>query len=155
MNEDFRRAVDEILKVVIFENWLRFYFINSEGDDEIKIELPEKTLDKIESLFPAYLPLARELNGKPLDFETSRNAILMFVLDYMEGKSLPRGLADKVLSSPEFQLRLRMFNAWVQAHEEQLDRGFMDFGTWAKLFGEWETGPGGQELAKRLAGAGG
>lgn len=150
MDDDFRTAVDEILKVAMFENWLRFYFINSEDDDEIKIELPEKTLAKIKSLYPAYLPLAEELNDKPLNFETSRNAILMFVLDYMEGKTLPRGLADKALSSPEFQLRLRMFNAWVQTHEERLDRGFVDFGTWVKLFEEWESGPGGQALAKRM-----
>ncbi|MDE5833786.1 MAG: hypothetical protein K2H64_12565 [Desulfovibrio sp.] len=140
MDETMTKAIDDLLKVAMFENWLRFYFIKPQEDDDetIKIELPEKTLTKIAALYPEYLPLARELNGKPLDFAASRDAILMYVLDYIDGKSLPRGLADKAFSSKEFQSRLGLFNAWVQIHEEALDRGFLDFGQWVGLFREWE-----------------
>lgn len=148
--ENFQKAVDEILRVIIFENWLRFYFIVEGKDGEIKLELPEKTLAKIAGLYPGYLPLAESLNGKTLDFETSRQAILMHVLDHLDGQKLPRGLADTVLSSSTFQTKLQLFNAWVQMHEDQLDQGFLDFGMWLGLFEDWAAGPGALDLARVL-----
>lgn len=152
--DDFKDAVDAVLRVVIFENWLRFYFIKEDGE-ELKIELPEKALKKIAELYPFYLPLAEGLNKRPLDFAASRDAILMFALDYLDGRELPRGDVEKVFSSREFQSRLRLFHAWTQLCEEQLDQGFLDFGAWLKLFREWESGPGGRELAGKLSEKGG
>jgi hypothetical protein len=35
-------------------------------------------------------------------------------------------------------------------HEDQLDRGFTEFGAWRKLFDEWRQTPGARELAEKL-----
>lgn len=151
--EAFRTAVYEILKVVIFENWLRFYFIVEAQDGSLHIELPEKSLRKISELYPEYLPLAQSLNNKSIDFETSRAAVLTYVLDCLDGKKLAPRMAQTVFSSSSFQVRMQMFNAWVQMHEDQLDRGFLDFGAWLGLFEQWESGPGAKELAAKLESA--
>ena len=148
--EKFQAAVAEVLKVVIFENWLRFYFIAGDGDEDLRIELPEKSVQKITELYPDLAPLAEKLNGKAIDLESSRAAVLTFILDFLDGRKLERGLAQSILSSSTFQTGLQLFNTWVQLHETQLDQHFLDFGTWLKLFREWEEGPGGQEVAARL-----
>lgn len=149
--EAFQKAVSEVLKVVIFENWLRFYFISEEDGGALKIELPEKSIQKISELYPDFAPLAQTLNGKPIDLETSRAAVLTYVLNNLDGKKLKKGDAQSILSSSTFQNGLLLFNTWVQAHENQLDQHFLDFGTWLKLFEEWRSGPGGKELQEKLA----
>ena len=36
-------------------------------------------------------------------------------------------------------------------HEAQLDRNFVDFGGWQKLFDEWRNTPAARELAEKLS----
>lgn len=155
--EEFREGVEEILQAVMFENWLRFYFLSEEKDDAgepvLRMDLPDKSLVKIHELYPALYQLAEKLNHKVVDFETSRSAVLSWVLDNLDGKKLPTGMTRMVLESLAFQLRLQMFHAWVQLHEDQLDQRFMDFGAWQKLFEEWAKSPAAIEFAARLANA--
>ena len=151
--EDFREGVEEILKAAMFENWLRFYFLKEEnGNDEpvLRMELPEKSLEKIRELYPQLMPLAESLNHEIVDFESSRRAVLVYVLDQLDGKKLARGMARSVLESAAFQVRLQMFHAWVQLHEDQLDQNFMDFGSWQKLFEEWANTQPAKDLGARL-----
>lgn len=152
--EEFRKGVEEVLQAAMFENWLRFYFLKEEeredGESVLVMKLPEKSLEKIRELYPGLLPLAESLNNKVVDFESSRNAVLMYVLDHLDGKSLERGTIRTVLESAAFQVRLQMFHAWVQLHEDQLDQSFMDFGTWQKLFEEWAKSPAATELGGKL-----
>lgn len=154
--EEFKSAVELILKAVMFENWLRFYFLveengeNENDDPKLRLELPKKSLEQIELRYPDLLPLAESLNGKLVDFESSRNAILAFVLDHLDGSKLKRGMAQTVFSSSAFQIRMQMFHTWVQLHEDQLDERFLDFATWQKLFEEWAKTPAALELAGRL-----
>lgn len=153
--EEFREGVDEVLKAVMFENWLRFYFLSEEkdvaGEPILRMELPEKSLAKIKELYPDLYSLAEKLNHKIVDFETSRSAVLAWVLDNLEGKKLLGGMTRIVIESLAFQVRLQMFHTWVQLHEDQLDQGFMDFGAWQKLFEEWAKSPAALELGARLA----
>lgn len=157
--EDFRAAVDAVLDVVMFENWLRFYFItedkeNSAGDDaggELKIELPEKTVKKIEELYPDFAPLAKNLNGRAITFDISRNAVQNYALEYLDKRNMPKDMAKTVFTSQTLQVKLALFHTWESLHEDQLDRGFLDFGSWKKLFAEWREGAGGRAAEEKLA----
>lgn len=149
--EEFKQGVNKILEVVMFENWLRFYFIvenedvsktqdvSSSADDFLRIEIPEKSMGKIKELYPDLWPIANKMNNRNVDFESSRSAVLSHVLDNMDGKQLARGMAQTVFSSSTFQTDMQLFHAWVQIHEDQLDHGFLDFGTWRRLFLEWKN----------------
>lgn len=158
-NVDFREEVKQLLEVVMFENWLRFYFIKEEkgpqernGGETIRLtlEMPDKTLEKIKELYPALFPLAKELNGRNIDFETSRNAVITYIMEVLDGNRMPQGEAQRVLGSVIFQTELQLFHSWVQIHEIQLDKGFADFGTWKKLFEQWRNSPAAKELAENI-----
>lgn len=133
----------------MFENWLRFYFIIEE-DENLRLRLPEQTRARIQELYPDLAPLADALNEQTIDFDISRNSVLRYILDYMDGKSIPRGEAQRILQSATFQARLQLFHTWTQLHEEQLDNAFMEFGAWRSLFSQWLETPGAKELEKKL-----
>lgn len=152
----FKEEVRLILEILMFENWLRFYFIKEEkskdendGQDQtvLKLELPEKALNKIKELYPDFYPLAREMNGRVVDFEISRRAVMGYVMEALDGTKIPRGEAQRVLGSAIFQTDLQLFHTWVQMHENQLDQGFADFGSWRDMFAKWKESPAAQNLA--------
>lgn len=156
--DEFKQGVNKILEVVMFENWLRFYFIvekenpsgngeaDSNAENSLRIEIPEKSMEKIKELYPDLWPIANNMNNKNVDFESSRSAVLTHVLDNVDGKQLARGMAQTVFSSSTFQTDTQLFHAWVQLHEDQLDHGFLDFGTWRRLFQEWKNSPAAKKL---------
>ena len=136
--QDFPAAVERIVTVVMFENWLRFYFIREDAQQgTLLLDIPQQSLAKISELYPELLPLAQDVVGKTVDFDTSRNAVCTYVMRELDGKALARGVAGKVFDSGLFQIQLQLFNTWVQAHEDQLDQAFMEFGMWRSLFAAW------------------
>jgi hypothetical protein len=137
MSTAFQRAVRQILEVVMFENWLRFYFIAEAEEGALALAVPEQGLARIREQHPQLIPLAEELNGKAISFELSRQAVCSFVATQLVGKAMPANMADLVLDSSGFQSEMRLFNNWVQGHEAQLDKNFLDFLTWKRLFAEW------------------
>lgn len=165
--EEFRNAVEQALEAVMFESWLRFYFIEElppeqggkapgdaetqEGAERLAIRVPEKGMARIAELYPNLLPLAESMNGNEVDFETSRRAVCTFVLGHLDGKTMPRDMAAVVFSSATFQIELQLFHAWLQLHEAQLDQGFQEFGAWRSLFAQWCATPGARELKEKLA----
>ena len=156
--EQFQTGVAKVLEAVMFENWLRFYFISEkpdapmgkDGQPALFIAVPTKALERISELFPRLLPMAEEMNGQEVSFEASRRAVCNFVLSHLDGQAIARDSAAMIFDSATFQVQMQLFNTWVQMHEEQLDRNFVDFGGWQKLFGEWRNTPPARELAEKL-----
>ena len=167
--KEFRNAVEQALEAVMFESWLRFYFIEElpadaegkkpdvpggeapEGEERLAIRVPEKGMERIRELYPSLLPLAESMNGHEVDFETSRRAVCTFVLGHLDGRTMPRDMAAVVFASATFQVELQLFHTWLQLHEAQLDEGFQEFGAWRNLFAQWRATPGARELAEKLA----
>lgn len=157
--EEFQKAVWQVLEAVMFENWLRFYFISEkleaqegpDGEPPLFLAVPEKGMERIGELYPHLYPLAYSMNGQELTFESSQRAICTFVLEHLDGKHMARDTAGTVFNSTTFQVQLQLFNAWVQMHEDQLDKGFVEFGAWRNLFSQWRETPGAAELAGKLA----
>ena len=165
--QEFRDAVEQALEAVMFESWLRFYFIEevppeparpedgaanaADAAERLVIRVPEKGMARIGELYPNLLPLAESMNGHEVDFETSRRAVCTFVLGHLDGKTMPRDMAAVVFGSATFQIQLQLFHTWLQMHEDQLDRAFQEFGAWRTLFDQWRATPGARELAEKLA----
>ena len=154
MSTAFHQAVRQILEVIMFENWLRFYFISEPEGGGLAIAVPEQGLARIREKYPRFMPLVEDLNGREISFELSRQAVCTFVATQYDGKDMPVNMADVVLDSAGFQLEMQLFNNWVQGHEEQLDKNFLDFSTWQRLFAEWRNSDKVKEWAAGLAGAG-
>ncbi|MFV0423045.1 hypothetical protein [Oleidesulfovibrio sp.] len=138
MSTEFGTAVKKIAEVMMFENWLRFYFINEEEDSKLFIRVPEQAEERIQKDYPDVAGLLEFMNNKEITFETSRSAVCTFVATKLEGKSVRNDLTGRVFDSSVFQLQMQLFNIWVQSHEAQLDSSFMEFRTWLEMFEEWK-----------------
>jgi hypothetical protein len=154
MSTAFQQAVLQILELVMFENWLRFYFVSEQEGGSLTLAVPEQGITRIREQYPRFMPLVEELNGKEISFELSRQAVCTFVVTQLDGKAIPVNMADLVLDSAGFQLEMHLFNSWVQGHEEQLDTIFLDFSAWKRLFAEWRDSGKVKEWAASLISAG-
>jgi hypothetical protein len=156
--EAFQMAVTQVLEAVMFENWLRFYFITQKAGDPsgqddgapLFIAVPDKGMERIREGYAHLLPMAESINGREADFETSRRTVCAFVMERLDGKTMPRDMAGIVLESATFQTQLQLFNVWVQSHESRLDEKFLDFSTWRALFAEWRQNSEVRNLAEKL-----
>ena len=154
MSTAFQEAVQRILEVVMFENWLRFYFISDLENGSPGIGVPEQGIARLREQHPQFMPLLEELNGREISFDISRRAVCTFVATQLDGKAIPVNMADLVMDSDSFQLEMQLFNNWVQGHEEQLDKNFLDFSAWKRLFAQWRNSDKVKEWAAALAVAG-
>jgi hypothetical protein len=151
MSAKLQQAVQQILEVVMFENWLRFYFLSEAEEGRLALAVPEQGLARIRELHPQLAPLAENLNGREINFELSRQTVCAFVAARLDGKAVP---VNTVLDSAGFQLEMHLFNTWVQGHEEQLDKTFLDFSAWKRLFAQWRDSDKIREWAAGLGGSG-
>lgn len=141
---------EKVAQVVMFENWLRFYFIVEEGD-KLFMRLPEKAMEQIKNRYASYYDLAEILNNAEVDHQTSLKAVCLNASSGGDGAPLnEKDLAD-VFDSPNFQLELQLFGSWVQGHEEQLDQRFMEFSEWLKAYTLWKNTDEVRELSHKIS----
>ena len=141
MATEFTTALKAIREVMMFENWLRFYFIaEQEGEeDKLFIMVPPQAEKNIREQHPNLWAMVEQLNNKEITPATSREAVVTFVSSELEGSAFKAGLAGRVFDSSNFHLEMQLFNIWVQSHEEQLDQTFADFATWCGMFETWRS----------------
>lgn len=137
MNNEFANAVERIAEAVMFENWMRFYFISEEGE-ALFLRLPEKAMEQLQKRYASLYGLAEYLNNAEISHEASLKAVCMFVSGGLDGRALPESLTLKVFDSPAFHLELQLFGSWVQAHEEKLDERFLEFSQWREMYSAWK-----------------
>jgi len=137
MTPETKAAVGRVADVIMFENWLRFYFISEEGDT-LFIRLPEKAMEQIRQHCRAYYDLVAMLNNEEVDHQRSLKAVSTFISGGFDGVTLPDVILAGVFDSPEFQLELQLFAYWLQNHEEKLDERFMEFSEWQAAFALWK-----------------
>ena len=142
MSTPFEKVVAQVVEVVMFENWLRFYFIADGEGDDLMIRIPEQGMKKITSLYPELAELAERLNNDVITHESSMREVCLYVASAIKGSD---EMLQTTFSSNEFQMEAQLFNSWLQAHEEQLDAGFADFATWRTMFSDWKQTPKVQE----------
>ena len=138
MNTETISAINRVAEVVMFENWLRFYFLSEEEDGKLFLRLPEKALRQLQDRYTDLYGLAEYLNGSEVRHEDSVKAVCLFVSGGLGGPALPDGMVADVFDSPGFHLELQLFGTWVQGHEDKLDEGFLEFSRWRELYAGWK-----------------
>lgn len=139
MIDNFITAVQELCEVLMFENWLRFYFIAETENGDLIIQVPEAGMKRIEEMHPKLFPLAEGLNNEIITAESSQQAVCTHIAARIDGNTMREGLASTVFDSRTFHIEHQAFNVWVQSHEEQLDQQFLDFATWRALYAKWHN----------------
>lgn len=152
--DPIEQASEEILRVFMAEHWARFYYAE-ELDGVVSLNVPSDILEAMGATHPALAAFVTELNGQPLDMESSRRAIGEFVFRSLEGGAYPAGTVAKAFDSPYFAQLMRLFSVWLSGHEEEFDSSVMPFAAWESLFGEWRQDPAVRRFAESLASGGG
>ncbi|MDO5536113.1 MAG: hypothetical protein Q4F72_01080 [Desulfovibrionaceae bacterium] len=151
----FAKAVNRMMDAIIFENWIRFYFLGEEeveGAEEplLMVAIPEKAMEQIQQRYGSLHDMALALNGREASLDSSRSAIVNFIRQELEGTLIPVGTVASYFDTRAFQNNLNLFNAWIQAAEEMLDRQFLDFDQWRDLFAEYRDSDAGQKLMAQM-----
>ncbi len=134
----FMRAVKDLTEVMRFESWLRFYFVNPQGEC-VRLEVPEKACEQIKVRYPSLCGLVDRLNDQEITYESSTRAVCEFVAETIDGQKHQAGSMERVFDSPEFKTEMELFHTWLDSHESQLEQGFLDFEAWTRLFEEWKN----------------
>lgn len=138
MNKETVSAINRVAEVVMFENWLRFYFLSEEEDGKLFLRLPEKALRQLKDRYADLYGLAEYLNDSEIRHEDSVKAVCLFVSGGLGGPALPESMVTDVFDSPGFHQELQLFGAWVQGHEDTLDERFLEFSHWRELYAGWK-----------------
>jgi hypothetical protein len=147
------QAVEAIFRVFMAEHWARFYHA-VEQDGVVSLDVPEDVLAKMAVEDAGLAGFLRELNGQPLDEETSRRAIGEHVFRTLEGGAFPQGTVAKAFDSKDFGLTMRLFSVWLSGHEALLDVEDLPLAEWGRLFAAWRQDPAVLRFAESLAAAG-
>lgn len=150
MTAQLQKNIDRVASVVMFENWLRFYFITEEGD-KLFIRLPEKAVEQIRKRYPSYYELAEILNNGEIDHQASLKAVCLHASTRFDGAPMSEVELGEVFDSQGFHVELQLFGSWVQAHEAMLDKRFMEFSEWQQAFATWKDSEEVRALANKLA----
>ncbi len=155
----FHEATEGMLEAVMFENWLRFYFLCEEerpGEEEpgLRVVIPERAMERIRGLYGPLARLAEAVNGEEATLARSRDAVCDYIRTEMEGELIPAGSVASYFDTRAFQTALQLFNVWVQACEDFLDRQFLDFGQWRSNFQAWRASDQGRSVAAQIEGTG-
>ena len=150
MHKNFKPALKDCTDVCKFETWLRFYFVQEKGK-ELIINIPQKTLEHINSQYEYLSKLAQQLNNAVITPEKSKTAVTHFINQTLDGVKYQPGLIQQVLDSKDFTTELSAFNIWVNAHEDQLDQRVMDFQEWMQFFEAWKRTEKGQNTLLGLS----
>ena len=156
--ENFKNSVNSIIEAVMFENWIRFYFIQEmkeedapeDKDPVLFVIIPDKAMHNIKVLYPELSVLAEDMHNHQITFEISQQVVCTYIVEHLDGHVMPRDTAGSVMDSVLFKTELQLFNTWIQLHEDQLEQTFLDFGNWQKLFSSWKESPAGKELSEKI-----
>lgn len=130
------KAAKEILRIMMFEQWVRFYFlVDREGT--LFVDIPEEALAKIGETQPDLLPLAELMNGEDITYEKCQATICSFAGSRLDGQKYAPEILPKAFDSKDFKVDLYMFQLWNRGHEQYLDEGFRGFAEWEEMFTEW------------------
>ncbi|MEF2143807.1 MAG: hypothetical protein V3573_00045 [Desulfovibrionaceae bacterium] len=129
-------ASKEAVRVMMFEQWLRFYFLQ-EQDGVLRVHIPDENLEKIGKQQAELLPLAEMLNGEEITYEKCQTMVCSFLATFLDGKHYASEVLPKAFDSKGFKVDMYMFQVWNKGHESYLDERFHDFEEWEEMIREW------------------
>lgn len=135
----FKTAVKDIAEVVIFENWLRFYFVAEEEDDKLALRVPEETMEEIREKHEHLYPVAEELNDAEIDYQRSQEVVCTFVARQFDGQKYSTGTVPRAFDSKDLKIELHLFGLWQEGHQERLDKERLDFEEFYDFFDKWKN----------------
>jgi hypothetical protein len=130
------KAGKEILRIMMFEQWVRFYFLE-DREGTLYVNVPEEARERIQEKQPDLLPLAEMMDGDDVTYEKCQATVCAFASSRLDGQKFAPDILPKAFDSKDFKVDLYMFQLWNRGHEKYLDERFHDFEEWEEMFSEW------------------
>ncbi len=128
-------AVRDTVRIFQFENWVRFYYIQTEGEN-MSVVIPDEMLQRIEKEYPALHKLAETMCGS-IDYQKSHDIVCAHVASHLDGSKYDSSVMPKVFDAPQFKIEMYVFNMWMKMHEPYLDEKPLFFSDWEEMWEEW------------------
>ena len=149
MADHFKQALKDITDICKFEHWLRFSYMTKEGDEHM-LKIPEADVATMQEDLPMLADLAAELNHEIMTPEKSQHKLIEYIQSRLDGEKYDITRVLSVLNSKSFQVEMKAFHMWVEAHEDQLEQNPMSFTEWMQLFEAWKRTGQGQDVLHTL-----
>jgi len=147
--DKFKEALKDLTDVCKFEHWLRFYFVR-EDDDDLKLDIPDSTLETIKQNYGDLAGLAEKLNHITITPEISQQTMIQHISETLDNQKHSSAIVPSVLNSKSFEKEMTAFHIWVNAHEDQLEKEVYGFRDWMQMFEAWKRTEKGQEMMQQL-----
>ncbi|WP_029897428.1 hypothetical protein [Desulfohalovibrio reitneri] len=131
-----RQATEDVLEIMRFEHWVRFYYVK-ERDEKLFIEVPDEKVEDIRSRRQEFAELVDMVNNEEIDQQKSQENLCSFIASRLDGRKYKEGMVEQVMNSNTFKLESYLFGLWNQTHEALLDDEPVDFDEWERMYKEW------------------
>lgn len=128
LSDEMKGAMSALLNAVIFEQWLRFSWIEEDEEGDFCIQIPAETVSELVEDYPDYEILIAQLNGTIVDADMACSAVLGYARAALGEQSLA------VLENHAFQNMVGRFHQWLNDNVETLDQEPKNFDQWCELF---------------------
>lgn len=128
LSPEMKEAMSTLVDAVIFEQWIRFSWIEEDEEGDYCIQVPEESVREISADYPEYAPLLAQVNGTIVDADMACSAVLGFARQALGGN------ATAVLENAEFQTLVGTFHQWLHDNAERLDAELCNFDQWRIQF---------------------
>ncbi|MBU1248892.1 MAG: hypothetical protein KKB70_09345 [Proteobacteria bacterium] len=144
------KAAVDACQVLMFDQWMRHYYVKEEGE-KLFLSIPEEKMKDIEEKYPDLHPLSAMVNEEELTYEKSQATVCSFIGSRFDGQKYDPTIMPKVFDSKEFKLEMYVFNLWMKGHMSYLDENLLDFSEWQEMYAEWKMMDQVQAYLKKLA----
>ena len=137
LSDEMKGAMSTLLNAVIFEQWLRFSWIEEDEEGDFCIQIPAETVSELVEDYPEYEGLIAQLN------ETLRrcNNMKVFCLG-AAGRISREAVLDLVQHGSFDTITIGDYNyeeackvaQWLNDNVEALDQDPKNFDQWCELF---------------------
>ena len=129
-SDEMKGLMSALLDAVIFEQWVRFSWIEEDADGDFCIQIPEATVRELEEDYPDYKSLLGQLNGTIVDATMACSAVLGYARSALGEQSMA------ALEHPEFQSLVGRFHQWLHDNVDKLEQEPFNFDQWCLMFHE-------------------
>ncbi len=143
------KAQTEIMDAIIFEQWIRFYFIDemkTAGESKEAVLIPNKAMERIHKRYGKLAFIAELLNYKPVHAPTSKAVIMAYIKMKLCGSVIPADCKLESCLDTSLAVRLRVFNLWVRQNITMLSKRSLAFDRWCNLFEAYLETDAGRKL---------
>ncbi len=126
-----------------YEQWLRFFFMEDDGEDGARISVSGEAVQRSLSEEPEMKPMLDMLNGREVSLENSRNALFAWLK--MQTAASGDGFdvnMGKISADAVCKRQMDLFSGWVQALADgdaalPCGENIPSFSEWNSAFAAW------------------